>query len=61
MKIGDLVQIVGSHGDGPELTSVIGVIMEPWKIDEWWVVMMPNHGLVHWPESQMSRINNESR
>lgn len=61
MKAGDLVQIVGSHGEGPELTSVIGVIMWSWKIDEWWVVMTPNHGLVHWPESQMSRIDNESR
>ena len=61
MKPGDLVKIIGSHGKGPELTSVIGVIMARWKIDEWWVVMMPNHGLVHWPESQMSRIDNESR
>ena len=61
MKVGDLVKIIGSLDDDLELTSVIGVIMAPWKIDEWWVVMMPNHGLVHWPESQMSRIDNESR
>ena len=61
MKVGDLVKIIGSHGDGPEVTSVIGVIMTPWKIPQWWVVMMPNHGLVHWPESQMMKVNNENR
>jgi len=61
VKVGDLVKIIGSHGEGPEVTSVIGVIMEPWKINEWWVILMPNHGLVCWPESQMLRINNESR
>jgi hypothetical protein len=61
MKVGDLVKIIGSHGEGPEVTSAIGVIMEPWKIDEWWVVMMPNQGTVHWPESQMMKVNNESR
>ena len=61
MKVGDMVKIIGSHSEGPEVTAVIGVIMSPWKIDEWWVVMMPRHGLVHWPESQMLRVDNESR
>ncbi len=61
MKIGDLVKIIGTHGDGPEVTSIVGVITGPWKIDEWWVVLMPNHGVTHWPESHMIRVNNESR
>lgn len=56
MKVGDLVRIVGSHSSGPEVTEVVGVILGPWKIDEWWIVMMPNHGIVHWPESQMMRV-----
>ena len=61
MKVGDLVRVIGSLGDGPEVTSEIGIIMAPWKIDEWWVVMMSNHRLVHWPESQMLKVNNENR
>ena len=61
MKVGDLVKVIGSLDDDLEVTSVIGIIMAPWKIDEWWVVMMPKHGIVHWPEAQMMRINDESR
>ncbi len=58
MKIGDLVKVIGSHGEGPEVTAVIGVIMKPWKVDKWWVVMMPHRGLIHWPESQMMKVDN---
>jgi hypothetical protein len=60
MKVGDLVRLIGSLGDGPEVTSITGIIMAPWKIDEWWVVMIPNDGLVHWPESQMTVIRNKT-
>jgi len=60
MKVGDLVQIIGSLSAGPEVTSTIGVIMEQWKIDEWWVVMTPRHGLVNWPESQMIKVDDEA-
>ena len=61
MKVGDLVKIIGSHDEGLEITSKVGIVMAPWKIDEWWVVMMPNRGIVHWPEAQMMRISDESR
>lgn len=60
MKVGDLVKIIGSHGEGPEVTSVIGIIMEPWEAEEWWVILTPNHGLVHWPESQITKVINDS-
>ena len=60
MKVGDLVMLLGSHGDGPEVTAIAGMIVDKWRIPDWWCVMTPNHGLVHWPESQMEVIS-ESR
>lgn len=64
MKVGDLVKIIGIHGDGPEVTSAVGVIMSRWKtvgnLDGWWVVMMPDDELETWPESQMTRVNHAS-
>ena len=56
MKVGDVVQMLGSHGEGPEVTAVTGVIMAPWKISEWWEVLTTNHGVIHWPESQMQKV-----
>lgn len=56
MRVGDVVLMIGSHGAGPEVTAVVGVIMAPWKIDDWWEVMTPHHGIIHWPESQMQRV-----
>ena len=52
MKIGDLVQIVGSH------TRLVGTIVEPWKIDGWWQVLVNNGQVIHWPESQMLNLQN---
>ena len=56
MKVGDVVQMLGSHGEGLEVTAVVGVITAPWKIDHWWEVMTPHHGIIHWPENQMQRV-----
>ena len=49
---GDLVECIGSHGVGPEVTAVIGTLVGPWTVDEWWVVLVDDE-LISWPESQM--------
>ena len=49
---GDLVECIGSHGIGPEVTSVIGTIVGPWTVEEWWVILVGDE-LINWPESQM--------
>ena len=54
MKAGDLVKIVGSHA------QIVGTIVEPWKVDEWWVVVTQRGQIINWPESQMELIS-ESR
>ena len=54
MKTGDLVKIVGSHA------QIVGTIVEPWKVDEWWVVVTQRGQIINWPESQMELIS-ESR
>lgn len=51
MKVGDLVHIVGSHA------RLVGTIVEPWKIDGWWHVLVNNGQVIHWPESQMEQVN----
>ena len=51
MKVGDLVKIVASH------TALIGTIVSPWKVDEWWEVLLGDSRVIHWPESQMEVIN----
>jgi hypothetical protein len=54
MKIGDLVKIVGSHA------TLIGTIVSPWRVDDWWEVLTSAGRVIHWPESQMELID-ESR
>ena len=51
MKPGDLVYIVGSHA------RLVGTIISPWKIDEWWEVLVRGGQVIHWPESQMEGVN----
>mgnify|MGYP001260062640 FL=1 len=55
MKVGDLVQLIGSHGEGPEVTAVIGTVLGPWRVDEWWEVLVDGR-VIHWPESQMGLL-----
>ena len=54
MKVGDLIKIIGSHAE------IVGTILEPWKVDEWWVILTQRGQVIHWPESQMELLN-ESR
>ena len=56
MRVGDVVQILGSLDDDLEVKAVVGVITAPWKIDHWWEVLTPHHGIIHWPENQMQRV-----
>ena len=56
MKVGDVVLMLGSHGEGLEVTAVTGVITGPWQIDGWWEVLTPHHGIIHWPGDQMQRV-----
>ena len=51
MKVGDLVNIVGSHA------KIVGTIIEPWKADGWWTVLTQRGELINWPESQMKSLN----
>tara|TARA_B100000131_G_C18040789_1_gene582317 strand:+ start:990 stop:1181 length:192 start_codon:yes stop_codon:yes gene_type:complete len=61
VKPGDLVEIIGSFSDdNPEVTSLLGTVIKPWSIPEWWVILSPDGELINWPEAQMSVIN-ESR
>ena len=61
MKVGDLVQIIGSfRDDTPEWTAVLGTIIKKWSIPEWWVVLTPNGEIINWPEAQMTVINETS-
>ena len=54
--VGDLVEIIGSLGEGPELTSVTGVIVAPWQnIPGWWEILTTNYGIIHWPEANMAK------
>lgn len=58
MKVGDLVQVVGSFSDDdPEVTSLLGTVIKPWSIPEWWVVLTPDGELINWPEAQMTVIS----
>ena len=62
MKIGDLVQIIGSFSDdNPEVTSLLGTLVQRSKlIPHWWEVLASTGEIIDWPEGQMSVIN-ESR
>lgn len=51
MKVGDLVHIVGSHA------KIVGTIIGPWKVDEWWEVLTQRGEVIHWPDSQMEIVN----
>lgn len=55
MKVGDLVRIIGSHGEGPEVTAIIGTIVGPWKIPDWWEILVDG-AVIHWPESQITIV-----
>ncbi len=50
MKPGDLVKIVGSHA------TITGVILESWKIEDWWMLLTQRGDVIHWPESQMELV-----
>lgn len=56
MRVGDVVQILGSLDDDLEVKAAVGVIMAPWKIPHWWEVLTTNHGVIHWPESEMQKV-----
>ena len=61
MKVGDLVQVVGSFSDDdPEWTAILGTVIKPWSIPEWWVVLTPDGEIINWPEAQMTVINETS-
>ena len=61
MKEGDLVQIIGSFSDDtPEVTAILGTIIEKWSIPEWWVVLAQSGEIINWPEAQMTVINETS-
>ena len=55
MKIGDFVNLTGSHSG-----YLAGTIIGRWDIDDWWVVFTNAGEIINWPESQMELIN-ESR
>ncbi len=55
MKAGSLVKIVGSHA------QIIGTIIGPWKVAEWWEVLTQRGQVIHWPESQMEVIDGKKR
>ena len=59
MKVGDLVNIVGSWKPKSK-EMLVGTIVAQWKIDEWWEVLIRDGEVIHWPESQMEVVN-ESR
>ena len=61
IKPGDLVEIIGSFSDdNPEVTSILGTVIQRWSIPGWWEVLAPDGEIINWPEEQMSVIN-ESR
>lgn len=49
MKVGDIVQVVGSHA------QITGTIVSTWKVEGWWEVLVGNR-IIHWPESQMLQV-----
>lgn len=51
MKVGDTVTLNGSHA------KVMGIIVAPWKIEDWWEVFTTAGNVIHWPASQMSRLS----
>ena len=60
MKVGDLVQVFGSFSDDdPEVMSLLGTVIKPWSIPEWWVVLTPDGELINWPEAQMIVIGED--
>lgn len=56
MEPGDLVQILGSHGESLEVTAVIGTIIAPWKIPGWWIVLV-NGQVMQWDGNDMMKID----
>ena len=50
MKVSDLIKVVGSHA------QITGVILEPWKLEGWWVILTQRGDVIHWPESQMEIV-----
>lgn len=50
MKVGDLIKVVGSHA------QITGVILEPWKLEDWWIILTQRGDVIHWPESQMEIV-----
>ena len=61
MKVGDLVEVVGSFSDdNPEITSLLGTVIKRWTIPEWWVVLTSDGELINWPEAQMSVVSEAS-
>ena len=50
LKVGDAVTLDGSHA------KVTGIIISPWRIDGWWEIFTARGQVIHWPDSQMSRV-----
>lgn len=50
---GDLVSMLGCHGDGPEVTQMIGTIIDHWTVDGWWLVLAGDE-VISWPEDHMT-------
>ena len=61
VKPGDLVEIIGSFSDdSPEVTLILGTVIQRWSIPGWWEVLTQDGEIINWPGEQMSVIN-ESR
>ncbi len=61
MKQGDLVKVCRSFEDEALEQmhwGLIGTIVEPWEHQpDWWIILINNGELIHWPESQLEVIN----
>lgn len=58
MKVGDLVKVLA---DDLDANAAIGTILAPWKVGDWWEVLIDGGRIIHWPESQMELVNENRR
>ncbi len=40
MKVGDLVTVVGDFFEDSSIKTVVGTIVAPWTVDEWWEILL---------------------
>ena len=56
MKPGDLVYILGSaHSEA----RIVGTLIQPWRVQDWWEVLLGSGRVIHWPETQMVSANED--